>query len=344
MRINSLIKYFDNHRLVSYITDPQSGLRAFIALHRGGLKTPAFGATRYVVYESESDALKDALQLSRSMSYKAAMAGLKYGGGKGVIIADPKLDKKAMLQAYAEKLNYFNGNFITGADVGLDASDLGLMATHSRFLVGSKSDPVHFTALGLYYSLEATMAQYFGNEDISGKSFAIQGLGKVGSALLSLIYERAGNIYVADIRKDVTRKIKSKYPKVHVVDTVDIYKQKVDVFAPCALSNALSIRTIKKLQAKTVVGGANGQLESSDIGAILHRLGILYAPDYVVNAGGLISVVDEYEHQGADKHRIAKRVKNIKDTLKQIFKQSKKKDCPTNIVADQMAEKIFNNH
>lgn len=341
-----LLKDFDDHRMVSFIHEPKSKLQGFIAIHRGnGNDIPAFGATRFVAYDNMFEGLKDALRLSRLMSYKAAMAGLKYGGAKGVILMPQStFGKKEILQAYCKKINFLNGHFITGADVGISGNEVKIMREQSKFIVGVKVDPVKYTTLGLLYGLQITFDEIFGNQNINGRSFAIQGVGKIGTGVLNLIYKQANKIFITDIDKNRLKNVVRLFPKTIVVSPQEIYSQKVDVFMPCALGNALSTKTISKIRAAIVLGGANNQLASSAVGELLFKLGILYAPDYVVNAGGLISVVDEYENKNVNSERIEKRLCNIQVVLRSILKQSSTSNTPTNIIADRMAEKIFNNH
>lgn len=340
-------KFFDGHKMVSFVYDDKSKLEGFIALHRGSLQNPAFGATRIVPYASKEDAIKDALRLSKLMSYKAAMAGLSYGGAKGVIILPSgisAIERKALLKAYAQKVNYLGGRFVTGADMGISEADLKVMRSTSDYIVGMSSNPVKFTALGMFSALEIVLEEMYGLKDISGRSFAIQGVGKIGTAFLDLIYNRAGKVVIADIDAGQVAAVKKLYPKVSIVTPAAIYKQKVDVFSPCASGGVLNSKTISRIKAGIILGGANNQLEDAEVGELLFKLGILYAPDYVVNAGGLISVVDEYEHKKFDQARTMKRLNNIKVMLHSILKLSNKQNCATNIVADEMAEKIFNNH
>ena len=334
---------FDDHNLVVFLRDEKSGLNGFVAIHRGGNKFPAFGATRLWDYESRTDALRDALRLSRMMSYKNASAGIKYGGGKAALIMPKgKFSKVKLLKAYTEELNRLGGKFITGTDVGLSQDDLTKMMKTTKYLVGSKRNPEYSTAVGLFYSLQAAFKQTFGNESIEGHTFAIQGVGKVGGELLKLIYKDAKQIYVADINKATLAKVKKQFPNVEVVDTKKIHMQKVDVFVPCALSRALNSKTIPKLKCKIVVGSANNQLENSQAAIDLHKRGILYCPDYVVNAGGLIAVVDEYEHNGTmDAKRLEDRIFGIKARLTKILKESKKKNVSPHVVADNLALKIL---
>lgn len=335
---------FDNHRQITFLKD-NAGLKGFIVIHRGGTIRPAFGATRLWSYPAELDALREALKLSRMMSYKSAMANLNYGGAKAVLINDGKLAGKKrskLLKHYSQRVNYLSGHFITGADVGIDDRDLKSMSEESPYIVGLQSDPVKYTALGVYYSIQACLKEIFGQDSFKGKTFAIQGLGKTGVALLRLIYGQAKKIYVTDIDSSKIRWVKEHFPKVEVVDFSQIDKLLVDVFCPCALGNAINLDNVSALRCKMIVGSANLQLENSQIGELLHKLGILYAPDYVVNAGGLIAVVDEFEKKDSDEERVTKKVVGIRNSLKSIIGRSKKENRATNLVADEMAEKIFN--
>lgn len=339
---------FDNHKFVSFLNDSKTGLRGFIAIHRRNGDTPSFGATRMWHYGSDEEAMDDAFRLSRMMSYKSALVGLPYGGAKGVIMLNSHaLDKKErqrLLEAYAENVERLNGQFITGTDVGLTQRDLNVMNKKSKYIVGFNGDATEFTALGIFYAIEICLNRVFGDANIVGKSFAIQGLGKVGSSIIDYIYDDAKKIFVSDTDKEKVRKIKKKYPKVRVVDSSQIHKQKVDIFSPCALSHTINSKTVADLSCKIIAGGANNQLENEKIGELLHKLGILYAPDYVINAGGLISVTDEFEHSNYSRKRVEKKVARIKDTLEKIFKLSDKYNKAPNIIADEMAEKIVNRY
>jgi len=344
VKINNLEKQpeFDDHRLVTFIYDQKTGLKGFIAIHRGGLSNPAFGATRLWSYHSESEALTDALKLSKLMTYKAALAGLKYGGGKAVLFDTHKSNlRNQLLKSYARHVEYLSGHFITGADVGISIDDLKLMNAYSNYMVGLRSDPVHYTVLGLLYGIEVAIKEVFGRESVVNRTFAIQGLGKTGMGLLKLIGSKAKKIYVCDLSNEKIKTAQKLYNNVIAVDYSDIHKQQVDVFCPCALSNALNVKTIGQMRCKIIAGSANNQLENSQVGNLLHKLGILYIPDYAINAGGLISVVDEYEHKNSNSTRLSKKVRGIKKTIQRIISASKRQKEATNIIADAMAEKIF---
>jgi leucine dehydrogenase len=339
------ISEFDNHTSVSFIYDNESGLESFVAIHRKSKNSPSFGATRMWNYVSDTEALQDALRLSRLMSYKAALAGLNCGGAKGVIInPELKLDKKSILTAYAEKISTMKDSFVTGTDVGLSQDDLKIMKAKAPNIVGFNDNSTKFTALGVYYSIQSCLAEVFGNGDVAGRIFAIQGLGKVGAGVLEYLYPEAATIYVSDINPDQTKEIKKLYPNVIAVRPEEIHKQAVDVFVPCALSHAVNTQSINELNCKIIAGGANNQLESKEMGEILLAHDILYAPDYVANAGGLIAVFDEYENKQYEEERVLQKVMGIKDTLGKIISQSLEKGQPTNSIANQMAEEIFNKY
>lgn len=335
---------FDDHRLITFLYDAESSLRGYIAIHRGGIARPAFGATRLWCYNSGIEAFRDALKLSKLMSYKAALAGLRYGGGKGVIISRPLplKNRNLLLKSYARRVNYLGGNFITGADVGLNKRDLKLMIKETSFIAGVTGNPEEFTALGLFYSIQACLREIFDSVEIEKRSFAIQGLGKVGVELLKLIYKDSAKVFVADIDEARVKSVKKMFPKVRTVRASEIHKQSVDVYSPCALSNSLNDKRISSLSCRIIVGGSNNQLENDYIGELLYKWGILYAPDYVVNAGGLISVVDEYENENLSYRRTKKKVANIRNTLQKILGKSRKMHKAPNLIANEMAEKIFN--
>ena len=343
---NTNLSEFDSHKFVGFIHDSNTGLNGYIAIHRGDSNRPSFGATRMWNYESQKDALKDALKLSRTMSYKAAMAGIKCGGAKAVIVGNgkSKKDRVALLKSYAERINYLGGNFITGADVGISRDDVIVMRRASPYFVGTKTEPVKYTALGLLYSIHTCLKEINGSPELTDRSFAIQGIGKVGEEMLRLIYPHSKKIYISDIDDKKLSAAKRNYPKVKITGIDEIYSKSVDIFCPCALSNCLNHKNISNLKCKVVVGGANNQLENNSIGDLLYKIGILYAPDYIVNAGGLISVYDEYENGNYRTKRVKKKVKGIADTLEKVIKESKNKKISTNESADKIAEQEFNDY
>lgn len=332
---------FDSHCDVIPVEVPEAQLHGFIAIHRKRGSDPSFGATRLAYYASGVEALKDALRLSRLMTYKSVLAGLPYGGAKATLMlpTDGIRDRTKLLESYAAEVNKLNGAFRTGSDVGISLDDVVLMKKKSPYFVGHTVAAEYYTALGVLGGICAALEELYGSPDLRGRSFAIQGLGKTGLETLKLIYrEGPANIVVADIDAEVISRVKKDFPSVAVVTSDDIYRQAVDIFSPCALRHSLNTKTITQLRCGAIVGSANNQLESEDVGQKLHDAGILYAPDYLVNAGGLISVTDEYENETADDIRIKKKVSAISATFKAIIEESKEKHIPTNVAAGHRAE------
>jgi len=340
------LEEFDDHRCVYRFSDRAIGLKGYIAVHRKNGGMPSFGASRLWNYASEGEALRDALGLSRTMSYKSALAGLPYGGAKAVIMETPqwKSNRAELLHAYAEKVNELGGAFVTGTDVGLSQDDLRIMGEKCKFFVGFNNNATESTGLGIYYAMQVCLSKVFGSDDMSGRTFAIQGIGKVGTELVELIYKAAKKIYVADINPSRIRDFERQFPNCAALNPQEIHKQAVDVYSPCALSHALNKESVNELKCRIVCGGANNQLQNQQIGNILSIRGIVYAPDYVANAGGLISVADEHENKKFNKSRVAAKVFKIKNTMKEILEKSEKINEGTNFVANMMAEKIFNNY
>lgn len=334
---------YDNHQEIHLLKNEVNGLQGVIAIHylpASGL--PAFGATRLWNYQTAEEAIRDALRLSKLMSYKSALAGLPYGGAKGVIIKTNKLEsKKNLLRSYINNVNNLKGKFVTGSDVGIDSDDVKYMRQQSEYIIGLKIDPAYYTALGLIFAIQECCLELFGNTDLKSKQFAIQGLGKVGEKLAVMLVKAQARVYASDIDKSKLKTVKEAVPPITIVAPEEIQRLTVDFFCPCALNTNINSQNIKKLQCCAIVGGANNQLADQEVGDELYHLGILYAPDYVVNAGGLISVADEYKTQQPNQQRIIKKLGRIKLTLKKIFQQSKKLNKPPHRLADQMAEEII---
>ncbi|MBI2120583.1 MAG: amino acid dehydrogenase [Parcubacteria group bacterium] len=333
---------FDEHKLVVFVHDKKGRLRGFIAVHRSGAKNLSFGGTRFLKYDTTTDALRDALRLSKMMSYKCALAGINYGGAKGVIIDNPKLSsKKDVIVDYARAVDYLGGRYISGADVGITWEDSQIMKHHTPYVGGFSRDITKETGAGIMFALEACLQEVFGSAKLEERTFAIQGIGKIGADVLARLYPQAKEIIIADIDPKKTAQAKKKFPKVRIVKPEEITSQKADVFVPCALSGVLNKKILSSLKCKIICGGANNQLKSDDVAVKLHAKHILYAPDYAVNAGGLISVIDEHEYKDYNDERIVKRLENIKHTLKNIFTQSKKKNISPVLVANKIAESFF---
>ncbi|MBI2285816.1 Glu/Leu/Phe/Val dehydrogenase [Candidatus Saccharibacteria bacterium] len=334
-----ILKEFDDHEMVIGISDAKSGLRGYIAIHNTNLG-PALGGTRWQRYPSEEAAIRDVLNLSKAMSYKCAIAGLPWGGGKAVIFAEEDADREAQLKAYAKKVEKLKGLFKTGTDLGIFDSDVRKMARHTKHMLGvSKADRGDLTtskmaALGVYYCIKAALDFAHGSESVKGRTIGIKGVGKLGGELVELLSEDGANLVIADVDADKCQRITQRYPGVKVVEPKEIHKQRLDVYSPCALGNELSGRIIKELKTKIIAGGANNQLANEFVGDRLFEKGILYAPDYVTNAGGLIYVADELETDGFHKERVLQRVKDLQVLLKHILTASKKQNIPAHKVAN----------
>lgn len=335
---------FDNHELVVFFSDKKTKLRGFIAIHNTHLG-PATGGTRFARYKSDSDALRDALKLSRAMTYKCSLAGVPYGGSKVVIMAGPGIKKnEKFLKTYARVVDSFNGGLHTGEDVGMTERDLEILSKNSKNITGNLrgvGDLSPLAALGVFSAMQAALMATFGNADMSRRTFAIKGLGKVGGELCRLIYQQGGNIIGADVNKETVRRVKKNFPRVKIVDPATIHRVAADVFSPCALGGDLNTKTIPQIKAKIICGAANNQLATPADGERIYRRGILYIPDYLANAGGLIGVVDDCEPGGFKKNRVLRRVRNIRKTAHQVITLAQRKRLPTHIVANRIAEEKF---
>ncbi len=337
---------FRGHERVVFGHDPDSGLRAIIAIHDTTLG-PALGGCRIWHYTDGDEALTDVLRLSRGMTYKSAMAGLPLGGGKAVIIADPQRDKTPeLLRAMGRLVESLNGSYITAEDSGTSVDDLRHLAETTRYVVGitekrdengeiHSGDPSPATARGVYVGLQATVREALGRDDLAGLRVAIQGVGNVGYHLARHLHEAGAHLWVSDINEQSVARAVEEFGAT-AVGTERIHAAEVDVFAPCALGATLSRETIGELHARVVAGSANNQLATDADGERLRQRGILYAPDYVINAGGVIDVADE--HHGYDALRVRARIDAIADTLAEIYARARRDNLPTNEVADRIAE------
>lgn len=340
----SQLPEFDQHEQVLFGTDEKTGLKSFIAIHNTNLG-PATGGTRYAQYASEEEGLRDALRLSRAMTYKCALARVPFGGGKSVILADPRKPKtSALLRVYAERVNFLGGRFTTGEDIGITQSDLRVMQRVSPYVNGrarAGGDLSPWAALGVYYAIRAGFQAVFGHADVRGRRVAIKGLGKVGIELSKLLYRGEAELIGADIDQHALSRAKKLFPRMKFVSPRAIHHERADVFAPCALGGDLNSRTVPQIRAAIVCGGANNQLASREDGLRLHRAGILYVPDYLANAGGLINAVAELRKGGYSRRWVLKKTKTIGATAGTVIKNSVKQRRPTSEVADRMAERIF---
>ncbi len=343
MKYESLPEY-DHHEIILDLSVHSKKLKGYIAIHNTNLG-PAVGGTRIFPYKSKKEALKDVLRLSHAMTYKCAVSGLPFGGGKGVIMADP-YDKnfKEILYEYALVIKHLNGKFYTGEDVGLAESDVQYMLTVSPFFIGKTGkagDPSVYAAESCYICLKTGLKHL--NKPIKNVSVAIKGVGKTGSHLLHLLSQHTKNIAVADKDHHRLKYIKKKYPFINIVSFRSVHKLPVTVYSPCALGNEVTEKNISEINAKMICGTANNQLANPGIGEKLVKRKILYIPDFVANAGGLMNVADELLPGGYNPGRVLKHITDIDKVLKRILIFSKKKKKNPNTIAIEMAERIYNN-
>lgn len=331
------------HEQVVFCHDKTTGLKAIIAIHDTTLG-PALGGLRMWDYKSEEEAIRDVLRLSRGMTYKAAVTGLNLGGGKSVIIGDPKkLKSEALFRTFGRFVESLGGRYITAEDVNIKVSDIEQVGLETSYVSGVSSraggsgDPSPVTAWGVYQGIKASVTYKLGKESLKGVSVAIQGAGAVGSHLVEYLVNEGAKVYVADIDAE---KVKANVKQfgAEAAQLHEIHKLAVDVFAPCALGGILNDQTIPEIKASIIAGAANNQLLDENIhGAMLKEKGILYAPDYVINAGGLINVYQEL--QGYDAAIAKKKASGIHDTLLAIYKQADEQHITTNAASNVIAEK-----
>ena len=342
------LRDFADHEQVVFVSDDASGLKAIIAIHNSNLG-PALGGCRMWPYASEDEAIRDVLRLSRGMTYKSALAGLKLGGGKSVIIGNPRTDKTpALLDAFATALNRLNGRYIAAEDSGTSVADMKYLAERTAHVAGivdkptdtgtRSGDPSPATALGTFVGIKAAVKAQLGRDSLEGVRVAVQGVGNVGFDLARQLKDAGAQLWVTDIHKDNLVRAGAELGAT-VVAPDAIYGLDVDVFAPCALGAILNDQTIPQLKARIVAGASNNQLAEARHGSELMRRGILYAPDYVINAGGIIDVY--YERTGFDRAALLKHVEGIHDTLLEIFERARQEERPTGEVADAIAEARF---
>jgi leucine dehydrogenase len=344
---------FDNHQQVAFFKDNKTGLRAIIAVHNTNLG-PALGGCRMWSYATDEEALTDVLRLSRGMTYKSALANLSLGGGKAVIIGDPRTEKSDdLLYAMGDFIEGLGGRYITAEDSGTSVADLLKMAQRTSFVSGVDQasdhggDPSPSTAYGVFVSLREAVAYKLGRSNLDGLRVAIQGLGNVGYRLAEYLHKAGAELFVTDIvQANVDRAVREL--KATAVSGDKIFSLDVDVFAPCALGAAINDQSIEQLKAPIIAGAANNQLATPIHGQILHDRGVLYTPDYVVNAGGIIDVYYQRKMLSADYSAenyasdLATKVEGIGTTLKEIFVRSDAENVPTFVVADRVAEERFN--
>jgi leucine dehydrogenase len=327
------------HQQILFCHDPKTGLKAIIALHNTDFGS-AMGATRLFPYTSEDAALRDALRLSRGMTYKAACARIPVGGGKGVIIADPKQKNDRLLRAYGRFVEGLKGQFITGQDVNISLHDVHQIHRETDYVMGVKAEsggPVPLTAAGVLLGMQAAIEFRLQRKSFEGLKVAVQGLGNVGQALCQLLSARGTRLFVSDLRQERAQEMADRYGATIVAPDA-IYALPVDVFSPCAMGAGLNSTTIPRLQASIVAGAANNQLEDEQKHSrLLTAKNILYCPDYVINAGGLINVYNEMigYHEG----RVQTQLGNIYGTLFEIFERAEQAEITTQEAAQHLAKK-----
>ena len=334
------------HKKVVFCNDKDSGLKAIIAIHDTTLG-PALGGTRMFNYSSEAEALADVLRLSKGMTYKSAITGLNLGGGKAVIIGDSRqLKSEALMRSFGKFIHNLNGEFITAAELGTTTKDMEFIRMETKYVtgvpesMGGAGDPAPYTAQGVFLGIKACAKEVFGTDMLAGKSVVVQGIGKVGEHLVALLRQENVQVYISDINEDRLQEVARKY-KAKPLSADKIFTTAADIYAPCALGATLNDKTIKNMKFAIIAGSANNQLADEDKhGQLLLDKGILYAPDYLINAGGLINCYSELTGYG--KKRTIQLTENIYQATRDVIQLSKQEKIPTNLAAGRLAENRIN--
>ncbi|MEM7457936.1 MAG: Glu/Leu/Phe/Val dehydrogenase dimerization domain-containing protein [Pseudomonadota bacterium] len=332
---------FDDHEGVHFFSDKDSGLRAVIAIHSTAMG-PSSGGTRMWDYASNDAMLTDVLRLSQGMSYKNAMASIPHGGGKAVIWGNSKTDKsEALFKAFGRAVDSLQGNYWTAEDVGIDTADIEIAATQTRYAAGlttgaaASGDPSPITALGVFKGIQQTAKRAFGNNDLNGKTVAVQGVGSVGGYTALHLAEAGANLVITDIDQEALTDISAR-TGAKIVAPDEIYDVEADIFSPNALGAVINEETLKRLKVKVIAGGANNQLRIPAMGELVRRAGIYYAPDYVINGGGIINVAAEIS--GAySRDWVDAKLETLIETLGAVLDDALASGRPTNEVADEIA-------
>ncbi|MDJ0930432.1 Glu/Leu/Phe/Val dehydrogenase dimerization domain-containing protein [Breoghania sp.] len=330
---------FRNHEQIVFGHEPVTGLKTIIAIHDTRLG-PAAGGCRMWRYACNADALTDALRLSRGMTYKNALAGLDLGGGKAVIIADPSTDKtEALLEAFGTQVDNLSGRYLTAEDVGISSADMDVVGRRTTYALGTSrtglGDPSPYTALGVFEGIKAAMRYRLQKDDPTGLIVSVQGLGNVGFAVIRYLHKAGAKLVVSDINTASVERAVESFGAKSIVPT-RAHEVDADIFCPCALGAGLNSVTIPEIRAKIVAGAANNQLATDEDGERLRRAGILYAPDYAINAGGIISIALAGPRD--EDTLVREKTVAIGDTLTRIFERADAEDRPTQVVADELAE------
>jgi valine dehydrogenase (NAD+) len=333
------------HEQVVFCQDPQSGLKAIIAIYSTALG-PALGGTRFYPYPSEAAALEDVLKLSRAMAYKAACAGVDLGGGKAVILGDPTTQKtEPLLRAYGRMVESLGGRYYTACDVGTYVHDMDVIAKETRFVTGRSpehggaGDSAVLTAFGVFQSMRAAAQHAWGSPSLAGRRVAVEGVGKVGHHLVEHLLEDGAQVVVSDVDQQAVRRVTDAFGQVEVAPVDELPRLPVDVFAPCALGGSLDDDLVPVLRATVVCGAANNQLAHPGVEKVLADRGVLYAPDYVANAGGLIQVEDEALNPVFSFERAKAKATRIFDTTLEVFRLADAEGVPPAVAADRLAER-----
>ncbi|HEX8495862.1 MAG TPA: Glu/Leu/Phe/Val dehydrogenase dimerization domain-containing protein [Actinomycetales bacterium] len=340
---SSILERAGGHEQVVLCHDPATGMRAVIALHSTALG-PGLGGTRFHPYPDLEAAVADALDLSRGMTYKNALAGLDHGGGKGVIIGDPVRDKTPeLLRAYGRFVQSLSGRYVTACDVGTYVADMDVVATRCDHVTGRSEsaggagDSSVLTALGVHQGLRAAAQHRWGTTSLAGRRVGVAGVGKVGRQLVGLLLADGAGVVVTDVSDQAVRRVVEEHPQVQVAGSTDeLVRLDLDAYAPCALGGALSAEVVAVLRAGIVCGAANNQLAEPGVADLLHRAGTTYAPDFVVNCGGVIQVADELH--GFSLERARQRTLRVLDTTAQVLREAERDGISTTAAAERLAE------
>lgn len=333
---------FDDHEQIVFCNDKDTGLKAIIGIHNTVLG-PALGGTRMWQYTSEWEALNDVLRLSRGMTYKSAITGLNLGGGKAVIIGDARTQKTPeLMKRFGEFVHSLNGKYITAEDVGMETSDMDLVRTVTPYVTGISEEkggagnPSPITAYGVFMGMKAAAKHAFGSDVLEDRTVYVQGIGNVGEALVEHLSNEGARVFIADINQDRLAEVRDKY-SVEIYGGNNLYGEEMDIYAPCALGATVNDITIDQLKAKVIAGAANNQLaEEQKHGKLLKEKGIVYAPDFLINAGGIINVYAELEDYG--KKEIIRKTENIYNTTLEILKHADSNDITTHQAAFNIAQ------
>lgn len=331
------------HKKLVFCNDPDTGLKAIIAIHDTTLG-PALGGTRMWSYATEGEALEDALRLSRGMTYKAAITGLNLGGGKGVIIGDSRKDKtETLMRSYGRFIKNLNGEFITAEEMGTNTKDMEYIRMETNHVtgvpesIGGAGNPAPFTAQGVYLGIKASVKEVFGTDMLAGRTIVVQGIGNVGEHLVALLRKENAEVLISDINQEQLTYVARKY-KAKPIEADKIFGIDADVYAPCAMGATVNNKTIARMKFAIIAGSANNQLKDEVLDSeLLLKKGILFAPDYLINAGGLIACYSELT--GFGKKRTVQLTENIYDATRSVIKLSKSEKISTNIAANRIAEK-----